>query len=49
MNKEQAIEILQQALNNAMLKGVFSLNDTVFIIQALNKLNELVEIVPSED
>lgn len=49
MNKEQAIEILQQALNNATLKGVFNLNDTAFIIQALNKLNELVEIVPSED
>ena len=49
MDKEQAIEILQQALNNATLKGVFNLNDTAVIIQALNKLNELVEIVPSED
>jgi ferric-dicitrate binding protein FerR (iron transport regulator) len=49
MEKEKAIEILQQALNNATLKGVFNLSDTAVIIQALNKLDELVEIVPTEE
>ena len=49
MDKNKAIEILQQALNNATLKGAFNLNDTVVIVQALNKINELIEIIPSEE
>lgn len=49
MTKEESLQIIEQALNNATLKGVFNLNDTAFIIQALNKLNELVEIVPTEE
>lgn len=49
MTKEEAIKVLEQALNSANLKGVFTLNDASFIIKALNKVNELVELIPSED
>jgi len=48
MNKEQAIQIIEQALNVANIKGVYSLSDASNILQALSKINELVEIVPSE-
>lgn len=46
MTKEQAIETLTQALNSATLKGVYSLKDVSLILQALNKVSELVEITP---
>jgi hypothetical protein len=48
MTKEQSIQIIQQALNAANIKGVYSLSDASSILQALSKINELVEIVPSE-
>lgn len=49
MTKEEAIKVLDQALNAANLKGVFTLSDVSVILQALNKVNELVELIPSED
>lgn len=49
MYKEEAIQILEQALNAATLKGVFTLADASVIVKALEKVKELVEIVPSED
>lgn len=49
LTKEQALQIIEQALNAATLKGVYNISDVSSIIQALNKINELVEIVPSED
>lgn len=35
MTKEQAIQILEQALNAATLKGVYNLNDVATILSAL--------------
>lgn len=49
MNKEQAIQILVQALEAASKAGVFSLSDASAIVQAINKINELVEIVSTEE
>jgi hypothetical protein len=49
MNKEQAIQILAQALEASAKAGVFSLTDAATIVQAINKVNELVEIVPTEE
>ena len=49
MTKEKALQIIEQALNAANMKGVYSLSDVSMIIQALSKANELVEIVPSEN
>jgi hypothetical protein len=49
MTKEQAIEILENAINAGTLKGVYSLADTSVILQALAKVSELIEIVPDED
>lgn len=49
MHKEEAIKIINQALDVATLKGVYSLSDVAVIIKALEKINELVEIVPSEE
>lgn len=49
MTKEQALQIIEQALNAANLKGVYSLSDTSAILRALNKVNELVEIVPGSE
>lgn len=46
INKEDAINIINQAINSATLKGVYTLNDITFIIQALNKISELEELVP---
>jgi hypothetical protein len=40
MPKEEAIKILEQALNAANLKGVFSLPDVQMILNALNALKE---------
>jgi hypothetical protein len=49
MNKEQAISIVIEALNASTKAGVFSLNDCTSIIQAINKINELVEIIPTDE
>lgn len=49
MNKDQAIQILAQALEASAKAGVFSLSDAAAIVQALNKVNELIEIVPTEE
>ena len=49
MTKEESIKVLEQALNAANLKGAFSLSDVSVIIQALNKVKELVEIIETED
>lgn len=49
MNKDQAVQILVQALEVAAKAGVFSLSDAATIVQAINKVNELVEIVPTEE
>jgi hypothetical protein len=49
MNKEQAIQILAQALEASAKAGVFSLSDAATIVEAINKVNELVEIVPTEE
>ena len=49
MDKNQAIQILVQALEASAKAGVFSLTDASTIVQAINKINELVEIVPTED
>lgn len=38
MTKEQALQIIEQALNAATLKGVYSLKDVETILQALNEL-----------
>jgi hypothetical protein len=38
MEKERAIEIIEQALNAATLKGVYTLKDVEVILQALNEL-----------
>ena len=49
MNKDQAIQVLVQALEAAAKSGVFTLTDAATIVQALNKVNELVEIMPTEE
>lgn len=49
MYKEEAIQVLEQALNAATIKGVFNLADVSVIVKALEKVKELVEIVPSQD
>lgn len=38
MTKEQALQILDQALNGATLKGVFNLKDVAMILQALETI-----------
>ena len=49
MSKEQAIQVLVQALEAAAKSGVFSLTDAATIVQAMNKISELIEIVPTEE
>lgn len=49
MSKEQAIEILENAINAGNLKGVYTLADTAIILQAIQKVSELVELIPSEE
>ena len=39
MNKEQALEILNQALDQAFKKGAYSLQDAGFITKALEALS----------
>lgn len=38
-----------QALEASAKAGVFSLSDAATIVQAINKVSELVEIVPTEE
>lgn len=40
MTKEQAIQILEQALNVATQKGVFNLQDVTHILNALQVIKE---------
>ena len=35
MNKQQAIQVIERALNAANLKGVYNLQDASMILQAL--------------
>jgi hypothetical protein len=49
MDKDQAIKVLIQALEAAAKAGVFSLGDASTIVQAINKVNELIEIIPNEE
>jgi len=49
MSKEEAIKTLIQALEASAKAGVFTLSDSVNIVNAINKVTELVEIVPSEE
>lgn len=42
MNQEQAIKILEQALNQATKKGAFNLEEVVQIIQALQAIKQPV-------
>lgn len=35
MNKEQALQIIEQAINAATQKGVYNLNDVATILNAL--------------
>jgi hypothetical protein len=49
MTKEEAINVLAQALEVSAKAGVFSLSDAATIVEAIKKVNELVEIVPTEE
>lgn len=40
MKKEEAINILEQAINAGTLKGVYSLADITVIIEALNFIKQ---------
>lgn len=40
MDKEQAINILEQAINAGTLKGIYSLADIAAILNALNTVKE---------
>lgn len=44
MEKEQAIEILKQAINAGVLKGIYSLDDMSLILNALQAI-EATEVV----
>jgi hypothetical protein len=55
MTKEQAINVMQQAINAAVTKGVYTLEDVTLILQALNLLSQenngetnQVNIIPAE-
>lgn len=40
MDKKEAINVLEQAINVGTLKGIYSLADMVAIIEALNAVKE---------
>lgn len=40
MEKEQAVEILKQAINAGVTKGIYSLDDMSLILQALQVVSE---------
>jgi len=44
MNLDQAKQVINQAIDIAIQKGCFNLNDTTQIIQALQKINELDDV-----
>lgn len=44
MELNQAKAIISQAINAALLKGCYSLEDMQLIIQALEKINEMPEV-----
>ncbi len=47
MNTQEALNVIDQALNNANLKGVYNLKDANLIVQALNVIfNELNKNTP---
>jgi len=45
MSPEQAKQVVEQALNQAFLKGAFSLQDAAMITQALGVLFTVPELV----
>ena len=40
MTKDEAIKIIEQAINAGVLKGVYNLSDVDTILGAIRKLNE---------
>lgn len=53
MNQQQAIEILNQALDQGFKKGAYSLQDAAFLVQALGVLfpaqqQEVVELTKED-
>lgn len=44
MELNQAKETINQAINAALLKGCYSLEDMKVIIQALEKINEMPDV-----
>jgi len=38
MDKNQAIEVIEQAIDVAVQKGIYSLKDMIFILDALNSI-----------
>lgn len=44
MELNQAKAIISQAINAALLKGCYSLDDMKVIIQALEKINEMPDV-----
>lgn len=38
MDKDKALQVIEQAINAATLKGVYNLNDVATILQALMQL-----------
>lgn len=49
MNTQQALQILEQALNQATTKGAFDLNEVAHILQALQVLKTPSPIVSTTD
>lgn len=43
MNKEQSLNILEQALNAAAQKGVFNLQDATYVFNALQTIKILLD------
>lgn len=43
MTQEEAKKIIESALDRAVQKGVYSLQDMSFVIQALNVINAIIQ------
>jgi hypothetical protein len=43
MNPEQALKVIEEALNHATTKGAFNLNDASHVVNALITLKKVVE------
>lgn len=43
MTQEEAKKIIEAALDKAVQKGVYSLQDMSFVIQALNVINAIIQ------